>query len=248
MSEPDENRQNQSRWGTEHDKLLTVQPHTQFITPEKPQRNSSRWENSGDQSKNKHDTVAKPTKWSLHRKERFWKRTWLSYNMVLISLMAESYLASYRCIASLHGQFLYQPKALQGPAQLKLWCLWNIKGQQKDCPRDATKALTMKSCRRNFRWIRDGPLVFVKWKDTQTISVYSTIHAAYSGHVSWDVSSIGRVVGKYRWLLASAEHAGIPLFLLHCIFSFFGQLSSSNYLKLLWNYFALAVHLLIACK
>uniref|UniRef100_A0A671V4K0 PiggyBac transposable element-derived protein domain-containing protein n=1 Tax=Sparus aurata TaxID=8175 RepID=A0A671V4K0_SPAAU len=42
-------------------------------------------------------------------------------------------------------------------------------------------ALTKKSERGSVRWIREGPLVFVKWMDTREVSVCSTIHSAFSG-------------------------------------------------------------------
>ena len=32
--------------------------------------------------------------------------------------------------------------------------------------------------------VRDGPLVYVKWMDTQEVSVCSTIHAAYTGEIA----------------------------------------------------------------
>lgn len=52
---------------------------------------------------------------------------------------------------------------------------------RKECPRNADNSLSKKSARGSIRWIRDGPLVFVKWMDTQEVSVCSTIHSAYTG-------------------------------------------------------------------
>ncbi|XP_062394120.1 piggyBac transposable element-derived protein 4-like isoform X1 [Sardina pilchardus] len=51
----------------------------------------------------------------------------------------------------------------------------------KNCPRSISNALTKSSGRGAIRWIRDGPLLFVKWMDAGEVCVCSTIHTAYTG-------------------------------------------------------------------
>ncbi|XP_062394121.1 piggyBac transposable element-derived protein 4-like isoform X2 [Sardina pilchardus] len=51
----------------------------------------------------------------------------------------------------------------------------------KNCPRSISNALTKSSGRGAIRWIRDGPLLFVKWMDAGEVCVCSTIHSAYAG-------------------------------------------------------------------
>ncbi|KAI5623126.1 hypothetical protein C0J50_17380, partial [Silurus asotus] len=55
------------------------------------------------------------------------------------------------------------------------------KKDSKDWPNTKLNALGRTSLRGDFRWIRDGPLVFVKWMDAREVSVCSTIHVAYDG-------------------------------------------------------------------
>ncbi|XP_034397797.1 uncharacterized protein LOC117736518 isoform X1 [Cyclopterus lumpus] len=52
---------------------------------------------------------------------------------------------------------------------------------RRGCPRTDSNALSKKDPRSSIRWIRDGPLVFVKWMDGREVAVCSTIHPAYSG-------------------------------------------------------------------
>uniref|UniRef100_A0A8C2CEM4 PiggyBac transposable element-derived protein domain-containing protein n=1 Tax=Cyprinus carpio TaxID=7962 RepID=A0A8C2CEM4_CYPCA len=64
---------------------------------------------------------------------------------------------------------------------LKFGACGTYRDQRKDFPKTAANSLSRSSSRGSIRWIRDGPLVCVKWMDTQVVSVCSTIHAAYTG-------------------------------------------------------------------
>lgn len=51
----------------------------------------------------------------------------------------------------------------------------------KGCPHSTSNALDKSSGRGAIRWIRDGPLLFVKWLDAEEVSICSTVHTAYTG-------------------------------------------------------------------
>ncbi|XP_017288883.1 piggyBac transposable element-derived protein 4 isoform X2 [Kryptolebias marmoratus] len=48
-------------------------------------------------------------------------------------------------------------------------------------PKTKANALSKKSPQGTIRWIRKGPLVFIKWMDTREVRVCSTVHTAFSG-------------------------------------------------------------------
>lgn len=66
-------------------------------------------------------------------------------------------------------------------AELKFGACGTYRERRKGCP-SSEGVLTKKSPRGTVRWIRQGPVVFVKWMDTREVSMCSTIHPAYAGN------------------------------------------------------------------
>jgi len=64
---------------------------------------------------------------------------------------------------------------------MKFGACGTYRDPRKECPSGRENALVKKSERGALRWIRDGPLVFVKWMDTREVSVCSTIHPGFPG-------------------------------------------------------------------
>uniref|UniRef100_A0A4W4G4I4 PiggyBac transposable element-derived protein domain-containing protein n=1 Tax=Electrophorus electricus TaxID=8005 RepID=A0A4W4G4I4_ELEEL len=56
-----------------------------------------------------------------------------------------------------------------------------IRNNQIDFAQIPTNALSKRAIRGDIKWIRDGPLLYVKWMDTREVTVCSTIHKAYKG-------------------------------------------------------------------
>ncbi|XP_063050427.1 piggyBac transposable element-derived protein 4-like [Engraulis encrasicolus] len=54
----------------------------------------------------------------------------------------------------------------------------------RDIPQTQTNALPRNAARGDMRWIRDGPLLFVKWKDARDVAMCSTIHKAWGGQTA----------------------------------------------------------------
>jgi len=77
--------------------------------------------------------------------------------------------------------FYTSPKLFLDLASMKFGACGTYRDNRKGCPSGRENALIKKSERGALRWIREGPLVFVKWMDTREVSVCSTIHPAFSG-------------------------------------------------------------------
>ncbi|XP_049425710.1 piggyBac transposable element-derived protein 4-like [Epinephelus fuscoguttatus] len=104
----------------------------------------------------------------------------LSYAAVM-DLIQPSYLGTGYHIYM--DNFYTSPKLFLDLASMKYGACGTYRDNRKGCPRGRANALTPKSERGAVRWIREGPLLFVKWMDTREVSVCSTIHPAFSGEV-----------------------------------------------------------------
>ncbi len=102
----------------------------------------------------------------------------LSYDAVM-SLLDRKVLGSGYHVYM--DDFYTSPKLFTDLFALKFGACGTYRDQRKDFPKTAANSLSRSSSRGSIRWIRDGPLVCVKWMDTQVVSVCSTIHAAYTG-------------------------------------------------------------------
>ncbi|XP_059392676.1 piggyBac transposable element-derived protein 4-like [Carassius carassius] len=102
----------------------------------------------------------------------------LSYDAVM-SLLDRKVLGSgYHLFMD---DFYTSPKLFTDLFALKFGACGIYRDHRKDFPKTADNSLSSDSTMGSIRWIRDGPLVCVKWMDTQVVSVCSTIHAAYTG-------------------------------------------------------------------
>lgn len=123
-------------------------------------------------------------------KERFLAGRGLSYDAVT-SLVNRSFLGSgYHVFMD---DFYTSPKLFMDLHSERFGACGAYREHRKGCPRTTSNALTKKLGRGAIRWIRDGPLVFVKWMDMEEVSVCSTIHAAFTGDtVKWKVKGKNR--------------------------------------------------------
>ncbi|XP_053370298.1 piggyBac transposable element-derived protein 4-like [Clarias gariepinus] len=207
MSDPEEDQENDSRKGTpQHDRLFRVRPLMDRIreackTFYHPQRNlavDERMVASKAKTSMKQYMKRKPIKWGFKLfvmadssngytvdfavytgKDAFYTGQGISYDTVM-SFMDHSFLGSGYHVYM--DNFYTSPKLFKDLRGKKFGACGTYRDNKKnckDCPRTTLNALSRTSLRGDFRWIRDGPLVFVKWMDSQEVSVCSTIHAAF---------------------------------------------------------------------
>ncbi|KAJ8367236.1 hypothetical protein AAFF_G00323820 [Aldrovandia affinis] len=204
MSDPDKDQENDRRRGTpQYDKLFRLRPFMDTVqhackTFFHPRRNISvdermvAWKaNSGMTQYIK----AKPIKWGFKLFVLCDSSTGYTVNFsvypgknyfqigqgydTVMSLVNRDYLGSGYHVYM--DNFYTSPKLFRDLLALNIGACGTYRDHRKDCPRTESNALTQKSPRGSIRWIRDGPLVFVKWVDTKVVAVCSTIHAAFAG-------------------------------------------------------------------
>ena len=205
MSDPSEDRVNDAKRGTSaHDKLFRLKPLMYtiqnackaFYHPRRAIAVDERMVASKGHTMRQY-MKDKPTKWGFKLfvladssngytlgfsiytgKNHFSTGQGLSYNSVM-SLIDRAYLGSGYHVYM--DNFYTSPKLFNDLYADKFGACGTYRDFRKECPRTAVNALSKKSPRGTFRWIRDGYLVFVKWMDSREVSVCSTIHPAHTG-------------------------------------------------------------------
>nr|XP_055042852.1 piggyBac transposable element-derived protein 4-like [Misgurnus anguillicaudatus] len=205
MSHPEDDKVNDRKRGTaEHDRLFRVKPLMDTICQAcinlyHPKRNLAVDERMVACKANTGMTQymkAKPTKWGFKLfvladssngytvdfsvytgKNNFPTGHGLSYDAVTSLLDCKTLGSGYHVYMD---NFYTSPKLLTDMFAMKFGACGTYRDFRKECPRDATNALSKQSPRGSIRWIRNGPLLFVKWMDTREVSVCSTIHPAYT--------------------------------------------------------------------
>ncbi|XP_049899075.1 piggyBac transposable element-derived protein 4-like [Epinephelus moara] len=110
-------------------------------------------------------------------KSQFAPGVGLAYDSVM-SLIKSTYLGS-----GFHlfvDDFYTSPKLFNDLFSLNIGACGTYRDNRRGCPRTYSNALKKNDPTGTIRWIRDGPLVFVKWMDTREVSVCSTVHEAFS--------------------------------------------------------------------
>uniref|UniRef100_A0AAY5K092 PiggyBac transposable element-derived protein domain-containing protein n=1 Tax=Esox lucius TaxID=8010 RepID=A0AAY5K092_ESOLU len=102
----------------------------------------------------------------------------ICYDAVM-SLVKPSFLGSgYHVYLD---NYYSSPKLFKDLFDIKMGACGIMREGRQGFPKSTENALTKKSPRGTLRWIREGSLLFVKWKDARDVSVGSTIHQAYGG-------------------------------------------------------------------
>ncbi|CAL9708675.1 unnamed protein product [Knipowitschia caucasica] len=140
---------------------------------------------------------AKPTKWGFKLfvladssngytvdfaiytgKSQFSSGVGLAYDAVL-SLVNPSFLGGgYELYVD---NFYTSPKLFMDLFSMNIGACGTYRDNRRGCPHIENNSMKKKDERGTIRWIREGPLVFVKWMDSREVSICSTIHPAYEG-------------------------------------------------------------------
>ncbi|XP_039504222.1 piggyBac transposable element-derived protein 4-like isoform X3 [Pimephales promelas] len=225
MSDPDEDVQNDQKKGTPaYDRLFRLKPLLNDVQQAcrafyHPRQNLSVDERMVATKAHTGMTQyikAKPTKWGFKLfvladsstgytldfavytgKSAFASGLGLAYDSVMSLLNKSSLGSGYHLYVD---NFYTSPKLFMDLHNMNFGACGTYRDNMLGSPRATKNAMTKKDPRGTIRWIRDGPLVFVKWMDAREVSICSTIHPAFSGNTverrvrrtdgSWKAKSI----------------------------------------------------------
>ncbi|XP_028268778.1 piggyBac transposable element-derived protein 4-like [Parambassis ranga] len=207
-SDPDEDKKNDEKKGTPlYDKLFRVKPLMDNILsacqahyhPKKELSIDERMVATKAKTGMTQYMKNKPTRWGIKMfvladsgngytvsfniyagKTYTQKVHGLPYDTVM-QLIQPSYLGTGYHVYM--DNFYTSPQLFLDLAKMKFGACGTYRDNVKGCPTGRENALTRKSERGTVRWIREDPLLFVKWMDSQEVSICSTIHPAVSGEV-----------------------------------------------------------------
>lgn len=199
MSDPDKDRENDSKKGTsEYDNLFRVKPLMDDIqvacrTYYHPKQNISINERMG--ATKSRTGITKPNKWGF--KLFVLGDTSNGYTLDFNVCTGKWGVVAYDSVMTLlkrtnpgNGYILYtdnyytSPKLFRNLYHMNIGACGIYKDNRRGCPRTTKNALKNTDPRGTIRWIRDDPIVFVKWMDNREVSMCSTVHQAYSGHTT----------------------------------------------------------------
>lgn len=112
-------------------------------------------------------------------KSRFESGTGLAYDSVMTLIKSAHLGSGYNLFLD---SFYTSPKLFRDLLSLNVGACGTYRDNRRGCPTTHSNALTKKDPKGTLRWIREPPVVYVKWKDFCEVSICSTVHQAFSGH------------------------------------------------------------------
>ncbi|KAJ8249473.1 hypothetical protein GJAV_G00235830 [Gymnothorax javanicus] len=101
----------------------------------------------------------------------------LGYDSVMALVSTQHLGTGYKLYVD---NFYTSPELFRDLLQLKIWACGTIRSNGRGYPKDLAGMLARDSPRGSIRWIRDGSLLFVQWRDTRDVQMCSTMHQAHA--------------------------------------------------------------------
>ncbi|XP_030268832.1 piggyBac transposable element-derived protein 4-like [Sparus aurata] len=100
----------------------------------------------------------------------------LSYDSVMTLIDCQVLGTGYKLFVD---NFFTSPVLFQDLLDKNIWACGTIRQQRVGYPKGKPGGLTPRCPRGTIKGIREGPVVFVQWKDTRDVLFCSTIHSAH---------------------------------------------------------------------